>query len=55
MAAMNDNFGKSPTAVSVIANVENKKLYYSKKLYYCRTRLFNLFPSIHRKTGRPRN
>jgi hypothetical protein len=39
---MNDNVGKSPAVVSVIANVEDKKFYYNKKLY-CGTRLFNLW------------
>jgi hypothetical protein len=28
--------GKSPAVVNVIANVENKEVYYNKKLYYCR-------------------
>jgi hypothetical protein len=27
---MNDNVGKSPTVVSVIANIANKKLYYCR-------------------------
>jgi hypothetical protein len=31
---MNEDVGKSPAAVSVIANVEDKKFYYNKKLYY---------------------